>query len=290
MLDINRVNANATPCDQYYNISTYTGLVLPDGGDFRLISSSPCIDAGDRRLPLEPDLTVRDMGAVYYYQPPVVLDLTLLTSSLIRSFGGSLGMNVAVENVRSSAFIYDLWTEVILPDTSIYGPILTRPNVTFIPGAVIQRQLTQYVPAVCPGGSMFYVVNVGYLPDSVVDADSVAFVKMGSEEEGCGNWRIYGWDDDKELRIENSKLIIFNSYPNPFNASTALSYKLQAASKVKLAVYDIAGREIEILADGFYPAGAHQSVWDASKMASGVYFARLQADGVIQTRKLLLVK
>ncbi len=79
-------------------------------------------------------------------------------------------------------------------------------------------------------------------------------------------------------------------YPNPFNASTALSFKLQAASNIKLAIYDIAGRKVALLAEGYYPAGTHQAVWDASKVASGVYFARLEGGGLEKTRKLLLLR
>ncbi len=80
------------------------------------------------------------------------------------------------------------------------------------------------------------------------------------------------------------------NYPNPFNASTVASFELRDASDVKLIVYDISGREIARLVDGWLPAGAHQAVWDASGAASGVYFARLSAGDAHLTEKLLLIK
>ncbi len=83
---------------------------------------------------------------------------------------------------------------------------------------------------------------------------------------------------------------LHRAFANPFNAETVISYKLQAASNVKLAVYDIAGREVAVLAEGFYPAGHHSMPFDASGMASGVYFARLSAGECSQTRKLTLLK
>ncbi len=78
--------------------------------------------------------------------------------------------------------------------------------------------------------------------------------------------------------------------PNPFNPSTALSFKLQAASNIKLAIYDIAGRDAAVLVEGFYPAGEYQAIWDASKATSGIYIAKLRSAGHSQARKLILVK
>ncbi len=84
--------------------------------------------------------------------------------------------------------------------------------------------------------------------------------------------------------------IIFSAYPNPFNASTALSFKLQAASQVRLAIYDIAGREVAVLVDGFRRAGRHRSVWEASGAPSGLYFASLRISNRQVVRKLMLLK
>ncbi|MBL7191963.1 T9SS type A sorting domain-containing protein [bacterium] len=79
-------------------------------------------------------------------------------------------------------------------------------------------------------------------------------------------------------------------YPNPFNASTAISYQLLAVSYVNLTIYDVTGREVARLVDGFRPAGMHQTVFDEKDLASGIYFARLQAGDFKQTRKMVLVK
>ena len=82
------------------------------------------------------------------------------------------------------------------------------------------------------------------------------------------------------------------NYPNPFNASTTISFKLQAPSSTELKIFDITGREVWSKADGSWQlaAGQHSVVWDASGMASGVYFVRLEAGEFMQVRKLLLIK
>ncbi len=87
-----------------------------------------------------------------------------------------------------------------------------------------------------------------------------------------------------------SNFALYGVYPNPFNSRAALRFDIPRLAEVKLAVYDIQGREVARLAAGWYPAGTHQAVWDASKVASGVYFARLDAGDFMQTCKLLLLK
>ncbi|MBN1612287.1 MAG: T9SS type A sorting domain-containing protein [Polyangiaceae bacterium] len=85
------------------------------------------------------------------------------------------------------------------------------------------------------------------------------------------------------------------AYPNPFNPSTTLSYTLPAAGIVKLRLYDLRGRLVEILVDGFRAAGEHDVAWDGrdgtgSVAASGVFLARLELNGEAQVRKVVLVK
>jgi len=59
---------------------------------------------------------------------------------------------------------------------------------------------------------------------------------------------------------------------------------------VKIAVYDILGRELTVLADGIQQAGSHQVVWNASTCPSGIYFSRLETNGYVQTEKIVLQK
>jgi hypothetical protein len=80
------------------------------------------------------------------------------------------------------------------------------------------------------------------------------------------------------------------NYPNPFNPSTTISYSLSKASYVKLRVFNILGKELTTLADGFQSAGNHSTRFLASNMASGVYFYRLEAEGYTSMKQMLLVK
>ena len=105
--------------------------------------------------------------------------------------------------------------------------------------------------------------------------------------------------DEKELRNNLPEQIeLFQNYPNPFNPKTAISFQLSAISSVKLKIFDILGREVAMLLDEKLDAGSHRVIWDASRMASGIYFYRLQARSVdgkqagnfAKTKKMILLQ
>ncbi len=80
------------------------------------------------------------------------------------------------------------------------------------------------------------------------------------------------------------------NYPNPFNPSTTIRYDLPRAGVVKLAVYDVIGREIEMLVNERQMAGSYEATFDGSRFASGVYFYRLTTEGYRETRKMFLIR
>ncbi|MBD3256983.1 DUF4397 domain-containing protein [candidate division GN15 bacterium] len=80
------------------------------------------------------------------------------------------------------------------------------------------------------------------------------------------------------------------NYPNPFNPTTTITFALPAASQVTLSVYNVLGQEVSTLLNTSLPAGEHQVEFDASSVASGVYFYRISAENYSDTRKMMLVK
>ncbi|MCX6163125.1 MAG: T9SS type A sorting domain-containing protein [Ignavibacteriae bacterium] len=80
------------------------------------------------------------------------------------------------------------------------------------------------------------------------------------------------------------------NYPNPFNPVTRIRYELPRAVVVRLAVYDVMGREVEMLVNERQTAGSYEAVWDGTRFASGVYFYRLTAEEYGETKRMLLVK
>jgi hypothetical protein len=83
--------------------------------------------------------------------------------------------------------------------------------------------------------------------------------------------------------------------PNPTNRGSALSFQLPEDQPVRLAVYNVAGQLVRVLADGRFPAGTHQIAWNGrdgsgQAVAGGVYFIRLNVEGRTLTGKLIVTK
>jgi hypothetical protein len=80
------------------------------------------------------------------------------------------------------------------------------------------------------------------------------------------------------------------NYPNPFNPQTTITFAAPQTGRVNVAVFDVLGRRVAVLIDGITQAGRHEVTFNASSLPSGTYFARMVADGVVQTRSMILVK
>jgi hypothetical protein len=85
-------------------------------------------------------------------------------------------------------------------------------------------------------------------------------------------------------------LRLYQSYPNPFNPSTVISYQLPVNSFVTLTVYDISGRLVTELVKGWREAGEHELTFDGRDLASGMYLYRIDAGDFNAVRKMVLVK
>lgn len=85
------------------------------------------------------------------------------------------------------------------------------------------------------------------------------------------------------------------NYPNPFNSTTAIGFALPRAGAIQLAVFNLRGQQVAVLAEGTHPVGSYMLRWDGVNdnghaLAAGLYFYRLQTPWGVQTRKLLLLK
>ena len=94
--------------------------------------------------------------------------------------------------------------------------------------------------------------------------------------------------DEREPLVRSYELD--QNYPNPFNPTTNIGFTLPEQAEVSLAVYDMTGRKVAELVDGFYQAGKHNVTFDAQNLASGVYVYRLDAGEVSVSRKMILLK
>ncbi len=90
--------------------------------------------------------------------------------------------------------------------------------------------------------------------------------------------------------IKPEEFVLYQNYPNPFNPTTIIQYALNSGQFISLKVYDVLGNEIAILVNEEKPAGIYEVKWNASGFSSGLYFYQLQSGGVLETKKMLLIK
>ena len=81
-----------------------------------------------------------------------------------------------------------------------------------------------------------------------------------------------------------------NNYPNPFNPETTIKYQLPKSAFVSIKLYDITGREVSTLVNEQHNAGYYDYSFNASHLASGVYFYRIQAGEFSDIKRMVLVK
>jgi hypothetical protein len=90
-----------------------------------------------------------------------------------------------------------------------------------------------------------------------------------------------------------SDIHLHSAYPNPFNPSTTIHYEIpDDGMHINLSIYDIRGRLVSQLVDQFQDAAydGYKVVWNANEVSSGMYIVKLQADGIVKTQKIMLIK
>jgi hypothetical protein len=132
-----------------------------------------------------------------------------------------------------------------------------------------------------------------------VPVHSGGFLSYGYSTSGCESCQavyLARFVEESPSSSPHSDLIPYpsslslSSAPNPFNAVTALSFSVPNAGAVKLTVFDVTGRQVVTLFDKSVPAGDYRTPFDGSSLATGIYFARLQAGSTVRTQKLVLLK
>lgn len=95
--------------------------------------------------------------------------------------------------------------------------------------------------------------------------------------------------DENQQSLPRSYLASYG-YPNPFNASTQIAYEIGKKSNVSITVYDMLGRQVEMLYSGSVEAGKHSINWSPKELGTGVYFCKIQTDDSHSIHKLTLLK
>ena len=204
-------------------------------------------------------------------------------------YNGSFNV-IAVEfSVSSDSTIvsYPLHVDVYIADDAASGEGKTHlgTEVYDTPGEVVRFELE--------------ADDISWSPDDVLvltatdaDGNTSEFSPVSEELGGPGNTlSIAGQLDVLKRQQETpTDFNLSQAYPNPFNPQTTFTLSLREPSHVRIAVYDVLGRQVAQLHEGLLSANSHTFSFDASHLASGTYLLRVDCEHLVETQRLLLLK
>jgi hypothetical protein len=145
---------------------------------------------------------------------------------------------------------------------------------------------TRVILSIPEPGEKWVLTMTGELEDGTAFqmSDCVTFVGKPPKSEK---------QDRHYLLTGETRLV--GASPNPFNPATTIAFELASPGEVSITVYDVSGRMIRSLVDAYLPAGMHEVTWNGqdgsgTAVASGVYFYRLVAGEIMETRKMVLLR
>jgi hypothetical protein len=129
------------------------------------------------------------------------------------------------------------------------------------------------VPNSTPRWYIYYI--------SIDDPSEKLFINLDATENSIGN-------------VVNSQIpnnfILYQNYPNPFNPITTIKFSIPKNGYVKLKVYDLIGKEMSNLTEGYKVAGSYNVQFDGSEFTSGIYFYKLEFEAFTKVKKFILIK
>ncbi len=168
-------------------------------------------------------------------------------------------------------------------------------GVYFINNIINSNITFKYAPSGDYKWSINYI-DSNASPSSVkVDANNNVYV-TGSKGGNANDGKLYLIKYSQPIGVRPistgipKDFTLYQNYPNPFNPGTVIKYQLPITSDVELTIYDVLGKKLITLVNEIQKSGKYEIKWDASNLASGIYFYRLIADQKVMTKKMVLIK
>jgi hypothetical protein len=163
-------------------------------------------------------------------------------------------------------------------------------NFTWEEGAITQNEMVYHRVSKQQLIEIMYE-QAEWVPNYPMHKDSTQFYEDPAEWEWNGlQDEIISVEERPDLGLLPGEMQLEQNYPNPFNPTTQVAFSLDRAGLVKLAVYDVLGRQVAVLLQRQMERGRHQVHFDASQLPSGMYFARLSSGSASNSIKMILMK
>lgn len=146
------------------------------------------------------------------------------------------------------------------------------------------------VDGLAPGTYTVEVDRLGY-QEPTTKSVTVSYTSLGSPVNATADFRITSVTSVESASSSTPlEFRLAQNYPNPFNPSTTIEYSVASTGLVTLRVYNLLGQAVGTLVDAVQAAGTHRVVFEATGLPSGVYFTRLEQAGLVQTRRMILMR
>ncbi len=225
---------------------------------------------------------------------------------------------------------YDLYSTFFINDNTGYicgdqglilktvtgGNPLAVPILIYPPNNSTNISLTPSLTWTCNTPASYYRIQVSGLSDfsTIIDSATLTTTQRtipggrlntnttyfwrvnATNATGTGPWSEvwnFGTTSTGVSQISSEipdRNLLYNNYPNPFNPSTKIKYQIMKRSNVSLRVYDLLGREVEVLFDGEQLPGTYQIIYESRQSQSGVYFYCLKTDKYKEVKKMVLMR
>lgn len=203
-------------------------------------------------------------STTYGFLHPLPVELASFTASVS---GNNVSLNwMTATEINNSG--YEVQRRVFSPQSSVNKP--EYEVVGFVDGKGTTTEINHYTfvdNSLSPGTYQYRIKQIDF----------------------DGTFKYYSLAETIEIGMPN-ELELSQNYPNPFNPSTKISWQSPVSSHQILKVFDVLGREVATLVNGFKDAGYHEVEFNAAGLLSGVYFYRLQAGDYVETKKMILIR
>lgn len=140
------------------------------------------------------------------------------------------------------------------------------------------------------GGSVNATATVRAITFRATSSDSTIFAGLETSAPGVHEYSFPLVGIKPPGSNTPVEFALHQNYPNPFNPTTNITYDLPKASNVTLTVFDMSGREVTTLVNEFKQAGSYNISFNASSLASGIYFYKISAGNFTSTKRMALIK
>ncbi len=159
--------------------------------------------------------------------------------------------------------------------------LVQNANITIIigsgPFAFKKWAKEVYTSSIIMGNDLNDIINKKFIAQATYNNNFVLPDSINTLVEESGN-------------VTPSGFKLVQNYPNPFNPSTTINYSVPKSSMITIKVYDALGNEVETLVNGQKNPGNYKIIFNAGKLASGVYFYQMRSSDYISIKKMILLK